>query len=332
MTFAHPWFLLLLLVIPLAAWLLGRRGPRPAFLYSSTALVRNLAGATRSSAGAALLALRWLALALFIMALARPQKIESQTTVKASGVDIVVAVDLSTSMEAMDFELNGKRVNRLVIAKDVLRRFITRRPNDRIGLVAFAGRAYVASPLTLDHDALLTNLERLEIGLIEDRTAIGAALAAAVNRLRDVQSKSKIVILMTDGQNNVTKITPEKAADAAQSLGVKVYTIGVGTRGLAPTPVVDPWTGQRVLQMRPVDIDEKTLQAIAEQTGGKYYRADSTDTLRQIYAEIDRLEKTEAEMKKFVRRHELMAWFVLPGLLVLLAEVGLGHTLWRRLP
>lgn len=332
MTFAHPWLLLLLLALPLAAWLRGRRGPRAAFVYSSTGLVRNLAGAARSRAGAALFALRWLALALLVVGLARPLKIESETSVKASGVDIVVAVDLSTSMEAQDFELDRKRVNRLVIAKDVLRKFIARRPNDRIGLVAFAGRAYVASPLTLDHDALLTNLERLQIGLIEDRTAIGAALAAAVNRLRDVQSKSKIVVLMTDGQNNVTKITPEMASDAAQSLGVKVYTIGVGTRGLAPTPVVDPWTGQKVFQMRPVDIDEQTLQAIADKTGGKYYRADNTDTLRKIYAEIDSLEKTEAEMKKFVRRHELMTWFVVPGLALLLLELALANTLWRRLP
>ncbi len=332
MNFAHPYALLLLLALPAAAWLKGRRGGRAAFLYSSTGLVRGLAGASRSRAGAWLAALRWLTLALLIVGLARPRLTESQSAIKASGVDIVVAVDLSTSMEAMDFELDRKPVNRLVIAKDVLKKFIARRPNDRIGLVAFAGRAYIASPLTLDHEALQTNLERLEIGLIEDRTAIGSALSAAVNRLRELKSKSKIVILMTDGQNNAGKITPAMAAEAAQTLGVKVYTIGVGTRGLAPTPVTDPFTGRRFFQQRPVDIDEKTLQEISSATGGKYYRADSSTTLRAIYDEIDRFERTEAEMKKYVRHQELMVWFVLPGLLLLLGEIALGQTLWRRLP
>jgi Ca-activated chloride channel homolog len=332
MTFAHPFVLLLLLLLPLAAWLKGRRGVQPAFLYSSVGLLQGLTGTARSRVGAVLASLRWLALGLLIVGLARPQLTESETAVKASGVDIVVAVDLSGSMESLDFELDHKPVNRLVIAKDVLKKFIARRPNDRIGLVAFAGRAYIASPLTLDHDALQTNLERLQIGLIEDSTAIGSALSASVNRLRDLKSKSKIVILMTDGQNNAGKITPIMAAEAAQTLGVKVYTIGVGTRGLAPTPVIDPWTGQKFFQRRPVDIDEPTLKEIAQKTGGKYYRADKADTLRAVYAEIDQLEKTEAEVKKYVRRHELMAWFVLPGLLGLMAELVLANTLWRKLP
>jgi Ca-activated chloride channel homolog len=332
MTFAQPYLLLLLVGLPLAAWLKGRRGAQPAFLYSSVGLLQGLGGAARSRAGAVLGALRWLALALLLVGLARPQKTESETAVKASGVDIVVAVDMSGSMESLDFELDHKPVNRLFIAKDVLKKFIARRPNDRIGLVAFAGRAYIASPLTLDHDALLTNLERLEIGMIEDSTAIGSALSAAVNRLRDLKSKSKIVILMTDGQNNAGKITPAMAAEAAQALGVKVYTIGVGTRGMAPTPVIDPFTGRKFFQRQPVDIDENTLKEISQKTGGKYYRADSTATLRAIYADIDQLEKTEAEIKKYVRRRELMAWFALPGLVILLGELGLGNTLWRKLP
>lgn len=332
MTFAHPWFLLLLPALPLLAWLKGRRGPQPAFLYSSVALLQGLAGRARSRAGAFLAALRWLAVALLVVALARPQLIHSETSVKASGVDIVVVVDLSTSMESLDFKLDRRPVNRLVIAKDVLKKFIARRPNDRFGLVAFAGRAYVASPLTLDHDALLTNLERLEIGMIEDRTAIGSALAAALNRLRDVQSKSKIVILMTDGQNNAGAVTPMQAAEAAQALGAKVYTIGVGTRGLALIPRPNPFTGRRELVQTRVNIDEDTLKAIAAKTGGKYYRADSTDTLRSVYDEIDQFEKTEAEVKKYVRRDELAAWLVVPGLLVLLGELALAHTLWRRLP
>jgi len=330
--FAHPFLLLALLLLPLLAWLKGRRGPQPAFLYSSVELLKDFHSLSRSRPGRLLAAARWLVLALFIAGLARPQWTESETAVKASGVDIVIAVDLSGSMESLDFELDHKQVSRVTIAKDVVKKFIARRPNDRIGLVAFAGRAYIASPLTLDHDSLQTNLERLQTGMIEDSTAIGSALSASVNRLRDLRSKSKIVILMTDGQNNAGKITPLVAAEAAQTLNVRVYTIGVGTRGMAPTPVMDPWTGRKFYQMQPVDIDEPTLQEIAKKTGGKYYRADKTDTLRAIYGEIDQLEKTDAEVKKYLRRHELMAWFVLPGLLVLIAELMLSNTIWRKLP
>ena len=329
-TFAQWQFLLLLPALPLLAWLKGRRGPQPAFLYSSLGLLRGLTGVSRSRAGAVLPALRWLVLTLFIVGLARPQLTESETSVKASGVDIVVALDLSGSMQSEDFTLGRNRVNRLVIAKDTLKKFVLRRPNDRIGLVAFAGRAYIASPLTLDHDFLLANLERLDIGMIEDRTAIGSALSAAVNRLRDLKSKSKIVILMTDGQNNAGKITPIMAAEAAQALQVKVYTIGVGIRGMAPMPYV--MFGQKMYRNVPVDIDEDTLKEISKKTNGRYYRADSTDTLRAIYAEIDQLEKTDVEVKKFVRRYEMFAWFVLPGLALLLAELVLANTIWRKLP
>jgi len=331
MTFAHPWFLLLLLTLPALAWWQGRPGTRPAFLYSSNQLFEGLTRTPTSQAGSMLLALRWLALLVLIVALARPQLVESETSIKASGVDIVVAVDLSGSMESEDFTLRGQRVNRLDIAKDTLQQFIRKRPNDRLGLVAFAGRAYVASPLTLDHEFLLANLDRLRIGMIEDSTAIGSALATGVNRLRDLKSKSKIVILMTDGQNNVHKIEPMAAAEAAAALHVKVYTIGVGTHGTAPFPARDMF-GRKVYQNIPVDIDEKTLKAIADQTGGRYYRADSTDTLRKIYAEIDQLEKTEAEVKRYVHRIELFPWLVCPGLALLLLEVALGNTVLRKLP
>jgi Ca-activated chloride channel family protein len=183
----------------------------------------------------------------------------------------------------------------------------------------------------LDHDFLLENLERLELNTIEDGTAIGSALSAALNRLRDLKSKSKIVILMTDGQNNAGQIQPLTAADAAQSLGVKVYTIGVGTRGSAPYPQIDPF-GRKVYVQLTVDIDEETLSEIAKKTGGKYYRADNAGTLRAIYADIDRLEKTEVEVKKFQRYRELFPWVILPGLVLLLLEVILGHTVWRKLP
>jgi len=332
MTFASPYLLLLLLVLPLAAWMKGRVGQQPAFLYSSVQLVRGITGITRSRAGRILLNLRWLALGLFIVALARPQLGQGETKVSASGIDIVVAIDLSSSMSSEDFEVAGERVNRLVIAKDVLKKFVDKRSNDRIGLVAFAGQAYIAAPLTLDHEFLLNNLERLELATPEkDGTAIGSALAAALNRLRDVKSKSKIVILMTDGQNNAGKVPPLTAAEAAQTLNVKTYTIGVGTRGMARVPYIDAF-GRKQYNSQPVDIDEETLKQIASKTGGRYYRADKTETLRSIYDEIDRLEKTEVEVKKFQRYQELFPWVVLPALVTLLLEIILSHTVWRRLP
>jgi Ca-activated chloride channel family protein len=331
LTFAHPWFALLLLALLVAWFLRGRRGKPPAFVYSSVQLVGGVAGIGESNASRALSLLRWLTLVLCVLGLARPQWVESETAVKASGIDIVIALDLSGSMESEDFELKGHRVNRLEIAKDVLRQFIDKRPGDRIGLVAFAGKAYVAAPLTLDHDFLAMNLKRLELHSIEEGTAIGSGLSAAINRIREIKSKSKIVILMTDGQNNAGKVQPLTAAEAAQALGIKVYTIGVGTRGTAPFPRVDPF-GRKYYMPMEVDIDEKTLQEIAGKTGGEYFRADSTDTLRKIYSRIDTLEKTEMEVKRFVHVKELFPWLVAPALGVLLLELALAHTVWRRLP
>jgi Ca-activated chloride channel family protein len=332
MSFGHPYFLLLLLLLPLVAWLKGKRGEPPAFVYSSVQLVRGILNITPAKSGGFLSALRWLALALLILALAQPRLTRSETKVSASGVDIVVALDMSGSMISEDFEVRGERVNRFSMARAVLKQFIDKRPNDRIGLVVFASQAYISTPLTLDHDFLLQNLERLQIGVIdENRTAIGSALSTAVNRLREVKSKSKIVILMTDGQNNSGKIAPLTAAEAAEALKVKVYTIGVGLRGMAPMPVF--FGGRRVGErMEPVDIDEDTLQTIANRTGGKYYRADNTARFQAIYAEIDKLEKTEKEIKKFALHRELFAWVITPGLTLVLLEILLRHTAWRRLP
>lgn len=329
-TFAHPYLLLLLLLLPALAWLKGRRGRLAAFLYSSTQLVAGVAGQTRSRAGQFLAALRWLALALFIIALAQPRFTSSEATFRASGVDIVVAMDLSGSMESEDFELRGERVNRLAIAKDVLKKFVEKRPNDRIGLVAFAGKAYIACPLTLDHDFLEQNIDRLKLHLIEDGTAIGSGLSAAANRLRDLKAKSKIVILMTDGQNNAGKIPPLTAAEAAKALGVKVYTIGIGTRGQAPMPVY--MFGQKRYQMVQVDIDEETLTKIAAETGGKYYRADNAERFAGIYDEIDKLERTEVDVRKFTEHRELFQLVLALGVGLLLAELALKHTVMRRLP
>jgi Ca-activated chloride channel homolog len=332
MAFAHPYFLLLLLLLPLLAWLKGKRGSPPAFLYSSVKLVEGLTRARRSRAGNFLAALRWLTLAIFIFALAQPRVSKSTTTVKASGVDIVIALDMSGSMVSEDFVVKDERVNRFNMARSVIKKFIDQRPNDRIGLVVFATQAFVATPLSLDHDFLQENLERLKIGAIsENSTAIGDGLATSINRLRDLKSKSKIIVLATDGQNNSGKIEPLMAADAAATLGVKVYTVGIGEQGSAPMPVF--MGGQKVgYQNVPVDVDEDTLQKIADKTGGRYYRADNAEKFQQIYAEIDKLEKTEATISKYTEYKELFPWFVAVGFLLLLIEITLGQTLFRRLP
>ncbi len=333
MTFAHPWFLLLLPVLPVLAWLKGKRGRPPAFVYSSVQLARGILNVTQSRSGGFLAALRWLVLALLIMALAQPRLTRSETQVKASGVDIVVALDMSASMASEDFEVGRNRLSRLAMAKEVLKQFIGKRPSDRIGLVVFATQAYIASPLTLDHDFLLENIERLELGAIDDSsTAIGSALSTAINRLRELKSKTKLVILMTDGQNNAGKIAPLTAAEAAKALKVKAYTIGVGMRGMAPMPKFDQFHRKLGYRMEPVDIDEDTLQHIAHMTGGKYYRADNSQRFQAIYTEIDQLEKTEADIKKYAHHDELFAWMIAPGLGLLLLETLLRHTLFRRLP
>jgi Ca-activated chloride channel homolog len=334
MTFAHPYLLLLLLLLPLLAWLKGRRGSQPAFLYSSLKLVEGLTSVRRSRAGGFLAALRWLVLALFIIALAQPRLMKSTTTVKASGIDIVVAFDMSGSMMSEDFVVDGKRVDRFNMARNVLKNFINKRPDDRIGLVVFATQAFIATPLTLDHDFLEEDLNRLEIGSINpNATAIGDALATAINRVRDLKAKSKIVILMTDGENNSGKIDPLTAAQAAQALGVKVYTIGIGTRGMAPMPVGrNPFTGQTIYQNEPADVDEDTLRKIADMTGGQYFRADDAVHFKQIYADIDKMEKTEEVVNKFTEYKELFPWFVSSGLALLLVEITLAQTVLRKLP
>jgi len=330
-SFAHPWLLLLLLGLPLLAWLKGRPGPMAAFLFSSVELVKGLTAPTHSRAGRVLRRLRWLALALLLLALARPRLGEGEAKVSASGIDIVCCIDLSRSMEAEDFKDEfGRQTNRLYVAKTTMRRFVEKRPGDRIGLIAFAGRAYVAAPLTLDHEFLLANLDRLGFGGIEEGTAIGAGLTAALNRLSELKSKSKIVVLLTDGQNNSGKVPPLTAAEVAETMGVKVYTVGIGTHGTAPWPRMTPFG--RKMDPLPVDIDEDTLKEISKKTGGRYYRATSLDALKEIYAEIDRLEKTTVEVKRYQRYRELLQWPIAAGLAVLLLEMLLAHTIWRKLP
>lgn len=331
MTFRDPWWLLALLLIPLWVWIQRRTAREGAFVYSSVGLVRGLTQLTRSRAGSVLLQVRWLVLVMLIVGMARPQMGFGRAPLKASGIDIVVAVDLSGSMRAEDFELGGQRVDRVTVAKDVLNRFIDGRPGDRIGLVVFASQAYIAAPPTLDHGFLKRNIDRLDV-LREGMTAIGSAISASVNRLRDLDSKSRIVVLMTDGQNNAGSVTPLTAADAAKALGVKVYTVGVGTRGTAPMPVAIDARGNKVYREVEVDIDEETLEEISKRTGGRYYRADSTETLRKIYEEIDQLEKSEMEVQQFAFFEELMPYCVIPALALLLLELILANTVWRKLP
>jgi Ca-activated chloride channel homolog len=323
MVFAHPYVLSLLALLPVFAWLKGRRGAPPAFLYSSLNLVEGLTGLRRSHAGAFLASLRWLVLAAFIIALAQPRLAKSTTEVKASGIDIVVALDLSGSMNTPDYEVNGQGVSRFNVAKAVLQKFIQGRPDDRIGLVVFAAQAFIAAPMTLDHDYLLDNIDRLEIGTINsDATAIGDGLTTALNRLRDLKSKSKIIVLMTDGANNSGKIDPMTATRAAQALGVKVYAVGLGNREIV----------QRMGLPAGFLPDEDTLRQIAQMTGGQFYRGDSSAKLRAIYDEIDKLEKTEAVVNKYTQFKEYFPWFLGIGCGLLALEIGLGQTIFRRLP
>jgi Ca-activated chloride channel family protein len=329
--FLYPSFLWLLALLPLLALLRGRRGPVAAVKYSSASIARQAARETRSRAGKWLTPINLLALAFIIIALARPQLGRSNSTVDASGIDMILALDSSGSMQALDFKIDGQPANRIDIVKSVVSKFIDARPNDRIGIIGFAGVPYLVSPLTLDHDWLQQNLDRVQIGSVQDGTAIGSAIAAGVNRLRDQPGKSKVIVLLTDGENNMGKIMPETAAQAARALGVKVYTIGVGVRGDAPVPVTDE-DGTKHLVMARVDVDEGMLKRISDETGGKFFRATDTESLKDIYGEIDRMEKTTHQVKKFEQHDELFAWAVLPALALLGTGLGLSQTRFRRLP
>src|SRR5437588_8494731 len=276
LSFAQPWFLLGLLALPLLAWLRGNRGGAAAVVFSSTASLRSLGRVAKSRAGSFLASLVLLALASLTIALARPQLGKTMTHVEASGIDIMVLIDVSGSMLTEDYTIGGHRANRLDTIKEVTKKFIEGRPNDRIGIVAFGGQPYLVSPLTLDHDWLFQNLDRVRIGLVEDGTAIGSAIASGCNRLRDRESKSRVLILLTDGDNNAGKVTPETAAEAAKALGVKLHAIGAGTNGTAPFPVTDQsgraitdMFGNQVYQNVRVEFNEEGLKKIAEIATGQ---------------------------------------------------------------
>ena len=325
-TLASPVWLALLVALPLAWWW-ARRRRREALVLPALARAGTLPRTWRERLRWAPDALRALAFAGMVLALARPQELAAGRPLTTSGVDIVLTIDASGSMKAEDFQPR----NRLEVAKQAAIDFIGERPSDRLGLVTFAGQAVTQAPLTLDHQAVEGSIRRIEIGGLADGTAIGTALATAVNRLRVSDARSKVVILLTDGVNNAGQIDPLTAAQTAQALGVRVYTIGVGTTGEAPYLLDDPRFGRRYVRVV-VRIDEDILREVAGRTGGRYYRATDPEALSQVYAEIDRLERSPLSGRRPVARVDRYAWLLAVALGLVVAEGVLRGTLFRRLP
>jgi Ca-activated chloride channel family protein len=328
MQFAQPEWLWLLALVPLAgAYEWWRSRSRPSGMrYSSVAHIREAPPSIWARLRDLPSLLRIGALVLGILALARPQDRNVVQERFAEGVDIMLVLDTSTSMRAQDFN-----PNRFEAARAVAADFIRGRTSDRLGLVVFAAKAYTQTPLTLDYDFLLRMLEEVEVGVIEDGTAIGTAIAMAVNRLRESSAESKVLILLTDGQNNRGEIDPVTASEVAETMDVRIYSIGVGTQGEAPFLFNDPFGGQR-RRMVPVEIDENMLTSVAENTGGRYFRATNEEALRDIYSEIGELETTEIEERVYVDYEERYAAFLWPAFGLLLLELLLSNTRLRRAP
>ena len=331
MLFKTPWILILLPVVFLIVFFAHRRNKTPGFRFSSVELFDGLPVGWRVRFSPATGILRLAALLLFVVALAGPRQVLEETIHETEGIDIVLALDSSGSMAAEDLKIDGQRYNRLFIIKNVVRDFIQERKNDRIGLVAFGGLAYTVCPLTTDQSWILANLERVELGMLEDGTAIGSAISSSLNRLKNNHAKSKVIVLLTDGMNNAGKVDPLVAAKMAKTMGVKIYTIGAGTKGLAPFPMKD-FFGRTVYQNVLIDLDEKSLQQIAEVSGGKYFRATDTESLRRVYQEIDALEKTKIEETGYKEYRELFARFLLAAFFILLLESFLTNTVFLRIP
>ncbi len=327
-TLLHPFLLLLLLLLPLGWWWIGRQGARrfAEFRLPSLEAVRDLT-TWRARLRPYLPVLRALAVALLVIALARPQLNLTEQSIKAEGVDIVLAMDLSSSMLAQDF-----RPNRLEVSKRVAREFVDNRPYDRLGLVVFAGEAFTQTPLTTDRRIVDDYLAGLQAGALDDGTAIGMGLATAVNRLKDSEANSKVIILLTDGVNNTGYQSPELAAQLAAEYGIRVYTIGIGTTGETLTPISRRSDGEYIFGIARVEIDEALLQQIAEQTDGRYFRATSAEALEQIYNYIDELEKTEIETTVIKRYSEEFGGFALWALVLLVLELFLRYTVLRTVP
>jgi Ca-activated chloride channel homolog len=334
------WVLLPLYLVWLALWIFlprwrARRGTgqESAVRYSSLADLRRLKPTATLRLRTLVQLLRWVSVGLLVLAMARPQTGRKLTEVSTQGVDIVLAVDTSRSMEALDLDADRpiqQRRNRLEVVKAVVEDFVKKRENDQIGLVVFGSEAYTQCPLTLDHGIVATFLDRLETGMAGDATALGDGLGVAIKRLKESKAKSKVIVLLTDGRNNAGRIAPTQGADIAKLENVKVYTIGAGTRGQAPFIQQTIFGAQVVYQ--DVEIDEATLGEIARRTGGKTFRAEDTQGLADVYDQIDRLEKTEISTKSYMEYNEQFRWFVLPALALLLAEVVLLGTRFRKLP
>jgi Ca-activated chloride channel family protein len=329
-----PWFLLLLVVWAPMIWVYVRREKkRPAVRFSDLSILQKIPQSPVIRFRHVPLALRLLGVGLLVVALARPQKGTSEEEVTTEGVDIMLVLDVSFSMRSLDFQPK----NRLFVAKETIKDFIKKRRNDRIGLVIFAKRSYTKCPLTLDYNILTQFLVRTDFEDFGDATAIGTAIATAANRIKDTPAKSKVMILLTDGGNNFGDIAPQAAAKAAAELGIKIYTIGVGKEGEIPYPfeVMDQSTGKIIgtqIQMIKSDLDEQLLVDIAHETGGTFFRAQNAEKLREIYATIDKMEKTEIKTKRYTSYSDrFFAWLV-AGCLVLLVESILSQTWFRRIP
>lgn len=328
--YAHPGLLWLLTLLPVLAVWKARRGKPAAIRLPSTADALAAGALPRSRIGGLFVVVSLLSFALLILALARPRVGRGSTEIEASGIDMMITIDVSGSMEAMDFELDGKPMNRLEVVKAVVAKFVTQRPNDKLGMTA-AGRPYLVSPLTLDHEFLGKRLREVKMGRVEDGTAIGSAIASSVGHLKDSDAKSKIVVLLTDGVNTAGAVNPLTAAEAAKAMGIKVYTIGAGIQGEAPMPLRDRFGGTHYQKVK-VEIDEETLRNVAESTGGRFFRATGTDSLKGIYESINQLEKTTRKLKKYQEYRELYLWFLGPALVLMVVEALLKHTRFRRLP
>jgi Ca-activated chloride channel family protein len=327
-----PWAFALLGFIPIFIWRFGRPGGAPAIRFSGVSILKSLGTPVKERWGRVrlgLLLLGWTAMAL---AMARPQLAKDVEVIKASGVDILIALDVSRSMLAEDFTIGSQRATRIEAVKQITEEFIEGRPNDRIGIIAFAGRPYLVSPLTLNHDWLKQNLKRIKIGMVEDGTAIGSALASASRRLGDnPEAHTRLIVLLTDGDNNAGQISPNTAAEAAHALGLKVYTICAGSRGYAPIPVRDMF-GNTTYQQVLVTVDEAQVRKVAEIGGGKFYRATDSESLRNIFSEIDQLEKVPVEAQRSRSFRELFFWPLGFGVALTAFSLLWSLSLGRRLP
>ena len=326
--FEDPWLLLMLLFIPIMIW--QRKDTIAAINYSSLDALKAVRSHHSQVLAEIPTIVRLLAIAFIIIAFARPQEGQKKTEIVSHGVDIILAIDTSGSMKALDFTVKDKAVTRLTVVKNVVAEFIENRRTDRMGMIVFGAEAFTQCPLTLDHDILLSFLSKLKIGMAGDATSIGSAIGISAKRLKDLKSKSKVIVLLTDGRNNSGEITPIQAAEIAKALGIKIYTVGVGKRGKAPF-LIDTVIGERLIY-RDVDIDEKTLTTISEMTGAKYFRATDLESLKGIYDQIDLLEKSEVRLLDHSEYKELFHYFIILGLLLLITEVILSNSVLRRVP